>query len=153
MRSIELSTEQIYNTSPWDPKCLFPCSWDLLANTYDRILIGLYPTTCPETVKIDLRSYNLQYKNVTLGIAGTTRVPRTQMPILQNRDVAFVCICIGIHLIYRYYRRIAFPLPPGPRRWPVVGNAFSFPLTYTHIFYKNLGERLGEYNESSSEQI
>lgn len=71
------------------------------------------------------------------------------MAILQNRDVAFVCLCIGIHLIYRHYRRISFPLPPGPRRWPIVGSVFSFPRAYAHVYYKNLGEKLGGFKTSS----
>ncbi|KXN85007.1 O-methylsterigmatocystin oxidoreductase [Leucoagaricus sp. SymC.cos] len=35
------------------------------------------------------------------------------------------------------------PLPPGPARWPMFGNSFMMPLTYAHIFYKELGKKLG----------
>ncbi|KAF9445054.1 cytochrome P450 [Macrolepiota fuliginosa MF-IS2] len=65
------------------------------------------------------------------------------MSVLSLRDILFVCICTLIHYTYRHRRRPILPYPPGLPRWPIVGNAFSFPLTYMHVFFKKLGDRLG----------
>ncbi|KAF9443425.1 cytochrome P450 [Macrolepiota fuliginosa MF-IS2] len=65
------------------------------------------------------------------------------MVILSLRDILCLFFCIFIHYIYRYRRKPTFPYPPGPRRWPIIGNALSIPLTYMHVFYKDLGDRLG----------
>ncbi|KAF5348525.1 hypothetical protein D9756_009681 [Leucocoprinus leucothites] len=58
------------------------------------------------------------------------------------RDVLILALCFVVHLSYRKQRRRLLPLPPGPFRWPIVGNAFIFPLTYVHRFYKDLTDRL-----------
>ncbi|KAF9449666.1 cytochrome P450 [Macrolepiota fuliginosa MF-IS2] len=65
------------------------------------------------------------------------------MTLLYLRDILFLCLCVLVHFIYRYRRKPLLPYPPGLPRWPIVGNAFSVPLTYMHIFYKNLGNQLG----------
>ncbi|KAF9443824.1 cytochrome P450 [Macrolepiota fuliginosa MF-IS2] len=59
------------------------------------------------------------------------------------RDISFLCLCVLIHYTYRHRRRPVLPHPPGPPRWPIIGNALSIPLAYMHIFYKNLGDKLG----------
>jgi hypothetical protein len=60
------------------------------------------------------------------------------------RDVLFLCLCAMVHVGFRYRKRRLLPLPPGPHRWPIVGNAFMMPLTHIHVFYKQLGMRFGE---------
>ncbi|KAF9449667.1 cytochrome P450 [Macrolepiota fuliginosa MF-IS2] len=65
------------------------------------------------------------------------------MALLLLRDIPVLCFCILAHFIYRYRRKPILPYPPGLPRWPIIGNALSIPLTYMHIFYKNLGDRLG----------
>ncbi|KAF9443424.1 cytochrome P450 [Macrolepiota fuliginosa MF-IS2] len=59
------------------------------------------------------------------------------------RDILCLCFCILIHYIYRYRWKPTLPYPPGLPRWPIIGNALSIPLKYMHVFYKNLGDRLG----------
>ncbi|KAF9445055.1 cytochrome P450, partial [Macrolepiota fuliginosa MF-IS2] len=59
------------------------------------------------------------------------------------QDIIFICLCTLIHYNYRHRQMSTLPYPPGLPRWPIVGNAFSFPLTHMHIFFKNLGDRLG----------
>lgn len=54
-----------------------------------------------------------------------------------------VSLCFFVHLAYRYRRRRHLPLPPGPTRWPIIGNTLIIPLTNVHKFYKNLGQKLG----------
>ncbi|KAF5348527.1 hypothetical protein D9756_009683 [Leucocoprinus leucothites] len=65
------------------------------------------------------------------------------MVAITIRDVLILSLCIVVHLSYRKQRRNLLPLPPGPFRWPIVGNAFIIPLTYVHRFYKKLGDGLG----------
>ncbi|KAF5348469.1 hypothetical protein D9756_009678 [Leucocoprinus leucothites] len=72
------------------------------------------------------------------------------------RDSLILGLCIVLHLTYRYRRRALLPLPPGPSRWPLVGNTFSIPLVHPHHFYKHLGERLGSkmiYLEAMGQSI
>lgn len=66
------------------------------------------------------------------------------MEIFSLCNISFLCLCTLVYYVYHYRRKQTLPFPPGLRRWPIVGNAFSIPLTYVHVFYKNLGERLGK---------
>ncbi|XP_006459503.1 hypothetical protein AGABI2DRAFT_116470 [Agaricus bisporus var. bisporus H97] len=59
------------------------------------------------------------------------------------KDVLFVSLCSLIYRIFRDRRRRLLPLPPGLPRWPILGNALSMPLTYAHVYYKRLGNKLG----------
>nr|CAC85300.1 cytochrome P450 [Agaricus bisporus] len=66
------------------------------------------------------------------------------MPILSlARDILFISLCGLIYRIFRNRRNRLLPLPPGLLRWPILGNALSMPLTYAHIYYKHLGNKLG----------
>jgi hypothetical protein len=64
------------------------------------------------------------------------------MTVLGLRDALVICFC-GSLLWYRYRRRQPHPLPPSLPGWPIVGNALQLPLTYVHLFYKDLAQRLG----------
>jgi hypothetical protein len=59
-------------------------------------------------------------------------------------DGLFLCLCGFIYRIFRNRRKRLLPLPPGLPRWPILGNALSVPLTYAHVYYKHLGNKLGE---------
>ncbi|XP_006459514.1 hypothetical protein AGABI2DRAFT_201852 [Agaricus bisporus var. bisporus H97] len=66
------------------------------------------------------------------------------MPALSPvRDFLFLCLCGLFYRIFRNRRKRLLPLPPGLPRWPILGNALSMPLTYAHIYYKRLGDKLG----------
>ncbi|XP_006459501.1 cytochrome P450 [Agaricus bisporus var. bisporus H97] len=66
------------------------------------------------------------------------------MPVLSLiLDVFFVCLCGLFYRIFRNRRKRLLPLPPGLVRWPILGNALSMPLTYAHVYYKRLGNKLG----------
>lgn len=57
------------------------------------------------------------------------------------RDICCFCICLGIHVIYRYRRNRLFPRPPGPSGWPLIGNALQLPLEKMYSFYEELGRK------------
>ncbi|KXN80787.1 O-methylsterigmatocystin oxidoreductase [Leucoagaricus sp. SymC.cos] len=65
------------------------------------------------------------------------------MALFKIQDAVFVSICLLVHLSYRYRRRSTLPLPPGPRRWPIIGHALSIPMTHMSKAYKLMGEQLG----------
>ncbi|XP_006459505.1 hypothetical protein AGABI2DRAFT_116472 [Agaricus bisporus var. bisporus H97] len=58
-------------------------------------------------------------------------------------DVLIVCLCTSIYRTFRNRRKSLLPLPPGLPKWPILGNALSMPLTYAHVYYKRLGDKLG----------
>ncbi|KAF9449658.1 cytochrome P450 [Macrolepiota fuliginosa MF-IS2] len=62
--------------------------------------------------------------------------------MLGLQEVAVLSLCLTV-LLYIYRKRKSNPLPPGIPRWPIVGNALSIPMDYTHRFYKQPGEKLG----------
>jgi len=37
------------------------------------------------------------------------------------------------------------PLPPGPRKFPIVGNLFNAPRTHPYITYRNWGKEYGMF--------
>ncbi|KAF5348574.1 hypothetical protein D9756_009655 [Leucocoprinus leucothites] len=67
----------------------------------------------------------------------------TNMFAVNAQDLLVLCLCFVLHVGYRYRRKRSLPSPPGPTRWPIAGNAFMMPSTYIHVFYKNLGAKLG----------
>ncbi|KAJ3554853.1 hypothetical protein NP233_g12337 [Leucocoprinus birnbaumii] len=62
------------------------------------------------------------------------------MPHLDITTVLVISLCFIAHISYRYRRRRL--LPPGPTRWPIVGNALKIPLQNQHKFYNELGKEL-----------
>lgn len=66
------------------------------------------------------------------------------MIYLGLKEFFLLCFCAVIHLHYRYRKRSRLPLPPGPPQLPILGNALMMPLTHAHVFYKDLGTKIGE---------
>ncbi|KAJ3562499.1 hypothetical protein NP233_g9528 [Leucocoprinus birnbaumii] len=64
------------------------------------------------------------------------------MPRLDTPTTIVVSLCFLVHLAYRYRQKRSKHLPPGPTRWPIVGNALIIPLHNQHQFYKELGQQL-----------
>ena len=59
-----------------------------------------------------------------------------------------VCVVtlVALTLMDRLSRRSSLPLPPGPRGWPIIGNALDFPRRDRGPEFKELGERYGTYH-------
>ncbi|KAJ3560779.1 hypothetical protein NP233_g10612 [Leucocoprinus birnbaumii] len=98
----------------------------------------------PEFAATSLVSEPLPFKcRLYLAILlGWSLTPNT-MAILGLKDAVFLCFCGLVHLVYRRRRTRLLPLPPSLPGWPIVGNAFQLPLSYVHVFYEELGRRLG----------
>jgi cytochrome P450 len=47
-----------------------------------------------------------------------------------------------VHRVFiRFEARRRFPLPPGPRGWPIIGNLFDYPRELPHIMYTEMGRK------------
>jgi hypothetical protein len=66
-------------------------------------------------------------------------------------DITFLCFCVLVHHVYRSHRRNILPTPPGLPKWPILGNALSMPRKYAHVFYADLGKRIGWFQASEND--
>ncbi|KAF9449669.1 cytochrome P450 [Macrolepiota fuliginosa MF-IS2] len=57
------------------------------------------------------------------------------------REFFLLGICSLVYIRYRHRRRSGPPLPPGPRRWPLVGNAFSIPSAFAYMYYHAMAKK------------
>ena len=53
-------------------------------------------------------------------------------------------LLVSSYSLYVKRRRIPYPLPPGPRGWPIVGNALDIPLASMGQVYASWAKRFGE---------
>ncbi|KAJ3568002.1 hypothetical protein NP233_g6000 [Leucocoprinus birnbaumii] len=99
----------------------------------------------PEFAATSLVSTKTSRSSTPIAVAillGWSLTPN-RMAILGLKDAVFLCFCGLVHLVYRRRRTRLLPLPPSLPGWPIVGNAFQLPLSYVHVFYEELGRRLG----------
>ena len=68
-------------------------------------------------------------------------------PLAADASVLFILIAIVVHYV-QGKRRLA-PLPPGPKPWPIVGNAWDFPTTHEGRFFVRHREVYGTWQTSS----
>ncbi|THV00168.1 cytochrome P450 [Dendrothele bispora CBS 962.96] len=66
------------------------------------------------------------------------------MPTLNFLDYAL--LCWGLYLIFRLFlrHRKFFPLPPGPRGHPLIGNLLDIPSSYEWLAWTKMGEKWGD---------
>ena len=58
-----------------------------------------------------------------------------------------VIVCLVPILLIRRSRRGALPLPPGPKRWPVIGSALSVPKEREWLTFTDWSRQYGESQE------
>ncbi|THU85082.1 cytochrome P450 [Dendrothele bispora CBS 962.96] len=65
--------------------------------------------------------------------------------MISLRLLDYVLISWGIYLIFRLsQRRDRFPLPPGPRGYPLIGNLLDLPSSHEWLTWAKLGEKWGD---------
>jgi len=73
---------------------------------------------------------------------------------LDGSVILAVLLCsLIIYSVNSNLKRAAVPLPPGPRKLPILGNMFNVPRINAHITYKNWGQEYsGSYWYSRSQK-
>jgi hypothetical protein len=66
------------------------------------------------------------------------------MSILLSTTVAFILTLVLIPL-YWASKRARLPLPPGPKRWPLIGNLLDVPKTNFVETYTEWARKYGSY--------
>ena len=71
--------------------------------------------------------------------------------------VVLLALCLIVPLFIQKARRRSLPLPPGPKRWPIVGNAFSFPKEREWLTFMRWSREYGAscqlpYSEAHTEK-
>ncbi|KAF8999431.1 cytochrome P450 [Cyathus striatus] len=57
-------------------------------------------------------------------------------------DISLIVACFSL-AVYGYTRRATLPLPPGPRRYPIIGSLLSMPKTFQWETFMRWGEETG----------
>ena len=58
--------------------------------------------------------------------------------------LAVLATLLGSLIVYYVtLKRSTAPLPPGPKKLPILGNLFNFPQTNPHIVYSSWSKQLG----------
>ena len=68
--------------------------------------------------------------------------------VLLVADASFLFILIAIAVHYVQGKRRLARLPPGPKPWPIVGNAWDFPTTHEGRFFVRHREVYGTWQTS-----
>lgn len=58
-------------------------------------------------------------------------------------DIVAVLILCLVGIFYARRKKTLHPLPPGPKGYPVIGNALDMPKSHEWIAYEEWGKELG----------
>ncbi|KXN82010.1 O-methylsterigmatocystin oxidoreductase [Leucoagaricus sp. SymC.cos] len=61
--------------------------------------------------------------------------------MLQANDLVILVIALVLHYYYRNRRYPKLPLPPGPPRLPIIGNALEIPQNYAYEYYAKMSQK------------
>ena len=62
-------------------------------------------------------------------------------------DSLVLALLLYILIVFRNKRRqSAFPCPPGPPSWPIIGNLLDVPKDAPWIAYSNMSKKYGMYD-------
>ena len=67
------------------------------------------------------------------------------MPTMLKPDylVIFITLILIAFIHVRNRKRSTLPLPPGPKKWPLLGNLFDLPKSQAWLTYAKLGKEYG----------
>lgn len=68
---------------------------------------------------------------------------------MHSLQITIDFIAVGLLLFFACHALIRprrFPLPPGPRGWPMIGNLLDVPKGNLHVAYKEMGRKYGAYH-------
>lgn len=68
-------------------------------------------------------------------------------------DILFLGVCLITHFYFRFRHRPRLPFPPGPKRWPLAGNAFSIPTSFAYEYYNILAKKFSKRTSLVQEVI
>ena len=69
--------------------------------------------------------------------------------ILNNTDKLVICLNFGLILLVYFYsktKRSSLPLPPGPKKLPLLGNVLGFPTSHEWLKFAEWGKQFSRFS-------
>ncbi|KIJ55030.1 hypothetical protein M422DRAFT_24891 [Sphaerobolus stellatus SS14] len=66
------------------------------------------------------------------------------MDQITKNPLFLAAVALGLLFLYKLFtKRLPAPYPPGPKGFPLLGNAFDFPLQYPYLTFAKWGKQYG----------
>jgi hypothetical protein len=101
----------------------------------------LCPSTCTDATLSRVDFTLLLAEHTSKGERGD---PGTMAIMSVWSAQAILLLLVPSYFIYAKWRRKTYPLPPGPKGWPIIGNALDIPLTSMGPVYASWAKLFGE---------